>query len=69
MTDGGGGVPPELPSAAIGVAERSAVGEGGCVSPSGDCGGENDGMSSKYGVKIPVADCPKFPELMIVSSG
>ena len=44
------------------VGERSCTQRSGRVSGRGAAGSENAGMSSARGVRIPSADCPRFPE-------
>src|SRR5581483_7027306 len=44
------------------VGERSHAGEAAAKASRGRAGSENAGMSNERGVRIPSADCPRFPE-------
>ena len=44
------------------VGERSRAREAAAEASRGGLGSENAGMSNERGVRIPSADCPRFPE-------
>src|SRR3954469_25348828 len=44
------------------VGERSLATEAAAEASRGGLGSENAGMSNERGVRIPSADCPRFPE-------
>jgi hypothetical protein len=50
------------PRAGRAVGERSGAGEAAAKASRGGGGSENAGMSNERGVRIPSADCPRFPE-------